>query len=115
KAFEEAIRLDPTNAVYHANLGNARRALGDLAAASAAYRKALDLSPRLADAANGLGVVLVQQKQASEAIRWLEQAAKDPAFTEAQLNLGIALQELGNIDRARTQYRMVLAARNAAA
>jgi arylsulfatase A-like enzyme/tetratricopeptide (TPR) repeat protein len=111
KAFEEAIRLDPGNAVYHANLGNARRSLGDLTAATAAYRKALELSPQLADAANGLGVVMVQQKQLSEAIRWLEQAAKDPAFVEAQLNLGIALQESGDVERAKAQYRKVLTAK----
>jgi arylsulfatase A-like enzyme/Tfp pilus assembly protein PilF len=113
KAFEEAIRLDPTNAVYHANLGNARRALGDLAAAAVAYRKALDLSPQLPDATNGLGVVLVQQKQPAEAVRLLEGAARDPAFVEAQLNLGIALQELGDAERAKAQYRKVLAAKSA--
>jgi choline-sulfatase len=113
KAFEEAIRLDPTNAVYHANLGNARRSLGDLAAAAVAYRKALDLSPQLPDATNGLGVVLVQQKQPAEAIRLLEGAARDPAFIEAQLNLGIALQELGDAERAKQQYRKVLTAKGA--
>jgi choline-sulfatase len=115
KAFDEAVRLDPTNAVYQTNLGNARRAAGDLAGAVAAYRRALELSPQLGDAANGLGAALVQQKQLPEAIRWLEQAAKDPLFVEAQLNLGIALQESGNTERAKTQYRAVLAAKNAAA
>ena len=114
KAFEEAVRLDPTNAVYQSNLGNARRAAGDLAGAVAAYLKALELSPQLGDAANGLGAVLVQQKQLPEAMRWLEQAAKDPLFVEAQLNLGIALQESGNSERAKAQYRLVLAAKNAA-
>jgi arylsulfatase A-like enzyme/tetratricopeptide (TPR) repeat protein len=115
KAFEEAVRLDPTNAVYQTNLGNARRASGDLAGASTAYRKAIELSPRLSDAANGLGAVLVQQKQLPDAIRWLEQAAQDPDFVEAQLNLGIALQESGNSERAKEQYRKVLAARGALA
>jgi arylsulfatase A-like enzyme/tetratricopeptide (TPR) repeat protein len=107
-AFEEATRLDPTNAVYHANLGNARRAQGDLARATTAYQKALELSPQLPDAANGLGAILVQQKRAAEAIRWLEQAARDPNFVEAQLNLGIALQESGDIERAKAQYQKVL-------
>ncbi|MEO8678273.1 MAG: sulfatase-like hydrolase/transferase [Vicinamibacterales bacterium] len=110
-AFAEAVRLDPTNAVYLSNLGNADRALGDLDAAATAYRRALELSPRLADAANGLGVILVQQKQPAEAIKWLELAAADPAFIEAQLNLGIALQEHGDVDRAKAQYRKVLASR----
>jgi arylsulfatase A-like enzyme/Flp pilus assembly protein TadD len=110
QAFESASRLDPTNAVYHANIGNARRAAGDLDGAAAAYHLALDLEPRLPDAANGLGVVLVQQRRPAEAVAWLEQAAQDPAFVEAQLNLGIALQEAGDPDRARRQYKKVLAA-----
>jgi choline-sulfatase len=107
-AFADAVRLDPTNAVYLANLGNATRAAGDLAAAAAVYRRALALSPKLLDAANGLGVILVQQKKPGEAVTWLEIAAGDPSFAEAQLNLGIALQENGEIDRARTQYRKIL-------
>lgn len=107
-AFAEAVRLDPTNAVYLANLGNAARAIGDLDAAASAYRRALELSPKLSDAANGLGVILVQQKKPAEAIKWLELAAADPSFVEAQLNLGIALQENGDIDRAKAQYRKVL-------
>lgn len=107
-AFAEAVRLDPTNAVYLANLGNAARAIGDLDAAASAYRRALELSPKLSDAANGLGVILVQQKKPAEAIKWLELAAGDPSLVEAQLNLGIALQENGEIDRAKVQYRKVL-------
>jgi tetratricopeptide (TPR) repeat protein len=110
-AFEEAVKLDSTNAVYFSNLGNARRAQGDLGRALAAYQKALELSPQLPDAANGLGAVLVQQKRAGEAIRWLEQAARDPNFVEAQLNLGIALQESGDLERAKAQYQKVLSIR----
>ena len=108
-AFEAALQYDPTNAVYAANLGNALRALGDLDRAAAAYRRALERAP-LPDAANGLGVVLVQQRQYAAAVPWLEQAARDPDFIEAQLNLGIALQEAGDLTRARQQYLKVGAA-----
>ena len=109
QAFEAALQYDPTNAVYAANLGNARRALDDLDGAAAAYRRALERAS-LPDAANGLGVVLVQQAQYAAAIPWLEQAARDPLFIEAQLNLGIALQQAGDTTRARQQYVKVLAA-----
>jgi choline-sulfatase len=108
-AFEAAAKADPTNAMYAANLGNALRELGQLDAAGAAYRRALDRAV-LPDAANGLGVILVQQKQAAAAVPWLEQAAQDPSFVEAQLNLGIALHESGNAARARQQYQKVIAA-----
>ena len=108
QAFEAALKYDPTNAVYASNLGNARRALDDLDGAAAAYRRALERAP-LPDAANGLGVVLVQQRQYAAAVPWLEQAARDPQFIEAQLNLGIALQEAGDTARARQQYAKVIA------
>ena len=108
RAFEHAARQDPTNGVYFANLGNSRRALGDLDGAAAAYKTALERAPDLGDALNGLGVVLVQQRRAADAVPWLERAAQDPAFVEAQLNLGIALQESGNLPRAAMQYRKVL-------
>jgi tetratricopeptide (TPR) repeat protein len=107
RAFEAAVTYDPTNASYQANLGNALRATGDLDGAAAAYRRALARVPALGDAANGLGVVLVQQQRAAEALPWLELAAGDPAFVEAQLNLGIALQQAGQPARAAAQFRKV--------
>lgn len=110
RAFAEAVRHDPTNAVYQTDLGNARRALGDLDGAARAFTAALDRAPDSADAANGLGVVLVQQGRAAEAVGWLERAATDRTLIEAQLNLGIALQESGQPARARDQYRLVLRA-----
>ena len=112
RAFSDAVRIDPTNAVYLANLGNATRATGNLDGAATAYRRALDISPSLGDALNGMGAILVQQKKAAEAVKYLEKAASDPAFIEAQLNLGIALQESGDLERAKAQYRRVAAAPN---
>jgi len=108
QAFEAASAADPTNAVYLANLGNARRAAGDLEGAEDAYRRALERNGSLADAANGLGVILVQQQRARDAVPFLEQAARDQSFVEAQLNLGIALQQSGDPARAAMQYRKVL-------
>ncbi|HSL21123.1 MAG TPA: sulfatase-like hydrolase/transferase [Vicinamibacterales bacterium] len=110
-SFQRATDLDPTNASFWTNLGNARRALGDLAAAEQAYRRALDLHAGFADAANGMGVILVQQRRPAEAIAWFERAiAAEPSLHEAQLNLGIAYQESGDTRRAAEQYRKVIAA-----
>jgi Tfp pilus assembly protein PilF len=56
-------------------------------------------------------VILVQQHRPSDAVPVLERAvAADPLFFEAQLNLGIALQESGERARAAAQYRKVAAA-----
>jgi arylsulfatase A-like enzyme len=110
RAFEQATLRDSYNASYWANLGNARRAIGDRAGAEQAYRRALDTDPRTVDAANGLGVLLVEAQRPADAIPIFEQAlAVAPEFTEARLNLGIALQSAGDNTRAANAYRRVLA------
>jgi choline-sulfatase len=109
REFERATALDPTNASYWTNLGNARREVRDAAGAEQAYRRALDLDARGSDAANGLGVLLVEAHRPAEAVPWLERAVgAAPDFVEARLNLGIALQQSGHIDRAASVYRDVL-------
>src|SRR5262249_24175412 len=92
-SFERATQDDPSNAMFWTNLGNARRETEDAARAEQAYRHALELDPRSVDAANGLGVLLVQQKRPVDAIPWFERAiAGSSKFVEARLNLGIAYQ-----------------------
>src|SRR5262249_4662718 len=99
------------NASYWANLGNARRASGDSAGAEQAYRRALDTDPRHVDAANGLGVLLVEAQRPADAVSWFERAvAASPDFVEARLNLGIALEQSGDRSRAADAFRKVLAA-----
>jgi Flp pilus assembly protein TadD len=108
-AFERAVSADPTNPSYWTNLGNARRELGDLDAADAAYRQALDVDGAHADALNGLGVTLVQRQRAPEAVPFFTRAlASAPDFHEARLNLGIAYQESGDRERAVAVYRDLL-------
>ena len=112
REFEQATALDQNNASYWTNLGNARRATGDAAGADAAYRRALDVDARAADAANGLGVLLVEARRSAEAVTWFERAlAASPDLVEAQLNLAIARQESGDKQGAVEAYRRVLAAR----
>jgi choline-sulfatase len=110
-SFERATASDPNNASYWTNLGNARRALGDRVRADQAYRKALDVEPRAADAANGIGVLLVEANRPADAVPYFERAiAAAPDLVEARLNLGIAWQQSGQTARAVEAYRQVLAA-----
>jgi arylsulfatase A-like enzyme/Flp pilus assembly protein TadD len=110
-AFERAATLDPTNASYWTNLGHARQANGESAAAEAAYTRALDIDREFADALNGLGALYVQGRRAADAVPLFERALRrDPDLHEARLNLGIALQESGQLQRAAETYRQILAA-----
>jgi arylsulfatase A-like enzyme/tetratricopeptide (TPR) repeat protein len=107
--FERATAIDPNNAPYWTNLGNARRATGDRSGAEQAYRRAIDVAAGAADAANGLGVLLVEAGRAAEAVTWFERAlAAAPDLVEARLNLGIARQQSGDAPRAADAYRAVL-------
>ena len=73
-------------------------------------RRALDADPTYGDAANGLGTILVQAGKPADAVQWFERAIQHaPDFYEARLNLGIALQESGQRDRAAVVYREILA------
>ena len=88
-----------------------RRASGDREGAEQAYRRALEIDSRTAEAANGLGVLLVEAHRPAEAIPWFERTlAAAPEFVEARLNLGIALQEAGDTRGAAEMYREVLKA-----
>jgi tetratricopeptide (TPR) repeat protein len=52
----------------------------------------------------------VQRGKPAEAVPWFERAVQQsPDFVEARLNLGIALQESGERDRAAAVYREILA------
>jgi Tfp pilus assembly protein PilF len=103
------VAIDSGNASYWVNLGNSRRALRDVPAAEQSYRHAIELDPRAADAANGLGVLLVEASRNAEAVSWFERAlTAAPDFLEARLNLGIALQQSGQRARAAEAYRAVL-------
>jgi Tfp pilus assembly protein PilF len=112
REFERAAALDPNNAAYWTNLGNAQRGAGDARGAEKAYRRAIDVDANAADAANGLGVLLVEAQKPAEAAAWFEGAlTAAPDLVEARLNLGIARQQSGDTARAADAYRAVLAAR----
>ena len=110
-AFERATSLEPSDPSFWTNLGNARRELGESSRAADAYQRALAIDGSWPDAANGLGVLLVQGNRPADAIPWFEKAlGRSAGFVEARLNLGIACQQAGQIERAKTTYREVLAA-----
>jgi len=77
------------------NYGAALKALGDVAGAVAAYRRALGVDPNYADALNNLGVIYRTQGQSSQAIEILRRAASlKPDLAVAQKNLRTAYNDV---------------------
>jgi tetratricopeptide (TPR) repeat protein len=78
--------------------------------AMAAYRRALEIDPGLADAHVNLGRLLHERGETGEAERHYRLAlAARPEDTTAAFNLGVALQDLGRLREAADAYEAALA------
>jgi Flp pilus assembly protein TadD len=84
------------------NQGLALADAGDFASAEGAYRRAIALDPKLAEAWNGLGHSLKKQKRFPEALAAYDQALElRPDFPLAMQYLGELYVEMGQLDKAR--------------
>jgi tetratricopeptide (TPR) repeat protein len=106
----EAIARNAGSAIYHANLAEALRSLGQLDRAADCCRTALRLQPRSAEAANSLGLVLLAQGRNAEAIEQFRAALRlKPDYAIACNNLGNALRLVGELDEAVIHFRRAAA------
>jgi tetratricopeptide (TPR) repeat protein len=79
--------------------------------AIAAYRRAAELAPDLADAHINLGRLLHERGELAAAeLRYRQALAARPGDSTAHFNLGVALQDLGRLDEAASCYAAALAA-----
>ncbi len=105
-----AVAGDPKNAIYHANLAEAYRLLGQLDRAVASCQVALGLRPHYPEVANNLGLALLGQGKTDEAIaRFAEALRFKPDFAMACNNLGNALRQRGDLQEAETHFRSAVA------
>jgi|GEM_PF-1889221 len=89
----QAIRLNPTFAEAHNNLGMILYYRGRYPEAEAAHREAIRLKPDYAIAHDNLGLDLKEQNRYAEAIDSHREALRiQPKFAPAHNNLGIALK-----------------------
>jgi tetratricopeptide (TPR) repeat protein len=96
RAFEEELRVDPTNASAAYEIAELHRKAGDLAQARAFFERALSHYPDFDDALVGLGRTLVSLGQPEQALPRLEAAAKrDPDNEVAYYQLAQAYRALG--------------------
>lgn len=118
KRSDEAIALltradsiQPGTGEVHRLLGRAYAAKGKADEAVDAYRQAIDLDGQDAWSMNNLGLILLEQQQAEEALPLLVKAValrKDtPAFHN---NLGMALEHTGRFRAAAAAYQDALTA-----
>ena len=116
--FEHALAVNPLDAHAHEKLGNLAEDRGDLDAAIARYRLAVEHGPERPTGWYNLGTALLRRGDAAAAAGYLARALEaDAGFTRAHLNLAVSLHELGRRELAETHYRAALAAhpRNPAA
>lgn len=110
KIISAAIRLNGNQAAFHANLGEAYRALGRLDDARRSYQQALSIQPQLAAAHNNLGTILQAQGHLAAAIEHYSQAASlQPDYVDALNNLGTAYQQQGNWSAATEAFGRAVA------
>lgn len=91
------------------NEGNRLLNAGQVEAAAAAYRAALEVDPAYVPALNNLGLLLKQTGQRREGESCLRRAiAQDPADYELHNNLAVLLHEEGRLDEALASYGAAL-------
>ena len=74
--------------------------------AEAAYRRAIELDPKYADAHTNLGRLLQRQERMDEALlSFCEAVVLTPAYAKGRRALGMAYQMLGRLDDAVQAYR----------
>ena len=101
-----AVAIKPNSHIYHANLAEAYRALGDFERAAGCCRAALSIWADYPEALCNLGAALQGLGKSAEAVEHLERAlVLRPSFVVAHSNLGIALRDLGRKDDALEHFR----------
>jgi tetratricopeptide (TPR) repeat protein len=105
-ALREAIRLHPSLAEAHGDLGVALARLNRLEEAEAAFLLAVRLAPTRAVMYVNLATCLIQQNRPAEGESWARQAIQlDRTLAEAHRLLGCALEARGRMAPAEAAFR----------
>jgi tetratricopeptide (TPR) repeat protein len=101
--IERAVALNPGQAIYHVNLGEAYRSAGKPAQTEAQCRTALKLAPTNAQAHYNLALALIQLGRPAEAVGHFEAAIEQAPFLPGPY------AQLGNLLREEGKYHEALA------
>jgi tetratricopeptide (TPR) repeat protein len=106
--YERERRLAPNDSRVYYHIGKAQSQLRQRTAAIKSLRRSLQLQPAW-ETHYALGEELGFDGQAAEARKELEQVTRmKPDYAPAHLNLGVALQQLGQTQDALTQFQEAL-------
>lgn len=104
-----AVRVDPSVAAAHANLGNTLRLMDRFTGAMASYDRALRLQPDNARALKGRGLILWRSRCLEEALACYEHLLRiEPDYADGWIMRGAALSELQRNAEAVASYRKAL-------
>lgn len=110
-ALQQAISLDPENAIYRNALGVVYLDMRRPAEAEKEFQKAAELDPGYAEAHHNLGLALAEQGQFDRAIAGYRKALAVPTYTTPEVaynNMGNALFSQGKFRDAEDAYRAAL-------
>lgn len=112
RAYQQAIRMDGTNALARMGLGELKIATGRADEAVWEFGLALRRRPALVSAHLGLGNALAAMGRNENALDHYKQAiALRPRLPEAEFAAGFVLARLGRPNEAETHYRRALVQR----
>ena len=107
--FQEALRMNPDNAVALENLGNAYRQQRDWGKAQEALEKAVQLNPGDPETNYSLAMVFAQTDDNAKAYDYLQRALKlRPGYPEALNNLGVLYLRTGRRNDAVANFEQCI-------
>jgi tetratricopeptide (TPR) repeat protein len=100
-----------TSSAQWFDIGLQLEQVGALADAESAYRRAVEIDPRQADALVNLGRLRHGVRALREAEQLYRQAlAIEPEHSTARFNLGVVLEDRGAVDEAMENYKLAITA-----
>lgn len=107
--IDRAIAINPMNATFYSNRGNALQELKHFEAALASYDRAITLNPKLIQAFNNRGNALKALKMPAAAISSFDRAIRlKQDYPEAHCNRGVALADMGRFEDAVASYNTAI-------
>jgi tetratricopeptide (TPR) repeat protein len=102
--YQQALNVDPNNAVAHYDLGTVYDSQGNKSKAVEEYSAAAVINPTFADALFNLAVDTARSDPSSAAELYLKVVTLQPSFAAAWLNMGFILEGGGNAAAAKADW-----------